>query len=216
MINLKFVSKVVGNQAILSNINLKIEEGDFVYLTGPSDSGKTTLLKLIYGFFPPTSGQIVVMGKDIAKLSKGNLWSLRKKIGLIMQDFGFLEKKSTEENLHLFLSGLAARERAVMIDLSLHLVELTPKRKLLVSSLSGSERQQLRLARCVALNPKLILADEPLFSLDERKEKLFLDILLDMNEKGATVIFASSRPEDVRMSIIRKKVVKLCGGRIEE
>ena len=216
MIHLKFVSKVVRNQAILSNINLKIEEGDFVYLTGPSDSGKTTLLKLIYGFFPPTSGQIILMGKDITKISKGNLSQLRKKVGLIMQDFGFLEKKTTEENLHLFLSGLVARERSVMIDLALHLVELTPKRKLLVSSLSGSERQQLRLARCVALNPKLILADESLLSLDERKEKLFMDILLDMNEKGATVIFASSHQEDVRMSIIRKRIVKLRGGRIEE
>ena len=216
MINLKFVSKVAKNQAILSNINLKIEEGDFVYLTGPSDSGKTTLLKLIYGFFPPSSGQIVVMGKDIAKLSKGNLSELRKKIGLVMQDFGFLEKKTAEENLHLFLSGLSKRERAVMIDLSLHLVELTPKRKLLVSSLSGSERQQLRLARCVALNPKLILADEPLLSLDEKKERLFLKILLDMNEKGTTVIFASSRPEDVLMNTIRKRMVRLSGGRIEE
>jgi len=216
MINLKFVSKVAKNQAILSNINLKIEEGDFVYLTGPSDSGKTTLLKLIYGFFPPSSGQIVVMGKDIAKLSKGNLSDLRKKVGLVMQDFGFLEKKTAEENLHLFLSGLSKRERAVMIDLSLHLVELTPKRKLLVSSLSGSERQQLRLARCVALNPKLILADEPLLSLDEKKERLFLKILLDMNEKGTTVIFASSRPEDVLMNTIRKRMVRLSGGRIEE
>jgi cell division transport system ATP-binding protein len=216
MLNLKFVSRVIGNQAILSNINLKIEEGDFVYLTGPSDSGKTTLLKLIYGFFKPSSGQVVVMGKDIARLSKGNLSNLRKKIGLVMQDFGFLEKKTTEENLNLFLSGLPARERAVMIDLSLHLVELTPKRKLIVSSLSGSERQQLRLARCVALNPKLILVDEPLLFLDERKEKLFLDTLLDYNEKGTTVIFASSRPEDVRMSIIRKRIVKLTGGRIEE
>ncbi|MEK9150272.1 MAG: ABC transporter ATP-binding protein [Candidatus Desantisbacteria bacterium] len=215
MINLKFVSKVVRNQAILSNINLKIEEGDFVYLTGASDSGKTTLLKLIYGFFPPSGGQIVVMGKDIAKLSKGDLSNLRKKMGLFMQDFGFLEKKTAEENLHLFLSGLPKPERNVMIDLSLHLVELTPKRKLLISSLSGSERQQLRLARCIALNPKLILADEPLLYLDERKEKLILDILLDMNEKGATVIFVSSRQEDVRMSIIKKKVVKLCQGRIE-
>ncbi|MBU1598758.1 ABC transporter ATP-binding protein [bacterium] len=215
MINLKFVSKVVKNQAILSNINLKIEEGDFVYLTGPSDSGKTTLLKLIYGFFPPSGGQVIVMGRDIAKLSKGNLSEIRKKVGLVMQDFGFLEKKTTEENLHLFLSGLSVRERAVMIDLALHLVELTPKRKLLVSSLSGSERQQLRWARCMALNPKLILADEPLLSLDEKKERLFLKILLDMNEKGTTVIFASSRPEDVLMSTIRKKMVRLSGGRIE-
>ncbi|MBU1261979.1 ABC transporter ATP-binding protein [bacterium] len=215
MINLKFVSKVVRNQAILSNINLKIEEGDFVYLTGPSDSGKTTLLKLIYGFFPPSGGQVIVMGRDIAKLSKGNLSEIRKKVGLVMQDFGFLEKKTTEENLHLFLSGLSVRERAVMIDLALHLVELTPKRKLLVSSLSGSERQQLRWARCMALNPKLILADEPLLSLDEKKERLFLKILLDMNEKGTTVIFASSRPEDVLMSTIRKKMVRLSGGRIE-
>ncbi|MDI6752435.1 MAG: ATP-binding cassette domain-containing protein [bacterium] len=215
MVNLKFVSKVVRNQAILSNINLKIEEGDFVYLTGASDSGKTTLLKLIYGFFPPSGGQIVVMGKDIARLSKRDLSNLRKKMGLLMQDFGFLEKKTVEENLHLFLGGLAKKEREVMIDLSLHLVELTPKRKLLVSCLSGSERQQLRLARCIASNPTLILADEPLLCLDERKEKLILNILLNMNEKGATVIFVSSQPEDIRMSIIKKRVVKLCSGRIE-
>jgi cell division transport system ATP-binding protein len=218
MVQFKFVSKVIKREAILSNINLKIEEGEFLYLTGPSDSGKSTLLKLIYGIFPPTSGQLIVMGKNMSRISSEGLCEIRRRIGLIMPEFGFLEDETVEENLSILLvnQGVPRKERKIRINHILNLVELTPKRNCPVSSLSTSQRQQVRLARALISNPVLILADEPTCGLDEKKEKLILEILVQENQQGKTILLASSLPEDIAINIARSRTLYLENGRIVE
>ncbi|MEW6482255.1 MAG: ATP-binding cassette domain-containing protein [bacterium] len=192
MIQFKFVSYVHKHRAILSNINIKFEEGEFVYILGPSSSGKTTLLKLIAGVIKPTGGSLMVMGKNMKSLSSEKLSAIRKKMGLIMDEFGFV-KGSVEKNLEISLSNFPREERRPMIDYALNLVELTRKRRDDISLLSLSEKKQISLIRAIITDPLVILADEPVCCCDKKKETLIIDILKKMQENGTLVILASTR-----------------------
>ncbi|MEW6679518.1 MAG: ATP-binding cassette domain-containing protein [bacterium] len=192
MIQFKFVSYVHKHRAILSNINIKFEEGEFVYILGPSSSGKTTLLKLIAGVIKPTGGSLMVMGKNMKSLSSDKLSAIRKKMGLIMDEFGFV-KGSVEKNLEISLSNFPKEERRSMIDYALNLVELTRKRRDDISLLSLSEKKQISLIRAIITEPLVILADEPVCCCDKKKETLIIDILKKMQENGTLVILASTR-----------------------
>lgn len=192
MVQFRFVSYIQKRKSILSNINIRFEKGEFVHLYGPSSSGKTTILKLIYGFFKPTSGNLLVMGKNMGTISGEKLSDLRKKIGLIMDEFGFIPG-SVFKNLELVLHSFSKEERKVRIDYALNLVELTRKRKEDVSLLSSSEKKQISLVRAIIKDPSIILADEPTSCCDKKKEELIIDILERMQEHGTLVIVTSSR-----------------------
>lgn len=211
MVQFRFVSYTPKHKPILSNINIKFERGEFVHLYGPSSSGKTTLLKLIYGFFKPTSGNLLVMGKNMRDISSGKLSTIRKKIGLIMDEFGLI-KGSVSKNLELSLLSFPKHERKVRIDYYLNLVELTRKRKENVSLLSSSEKKQISLVRAIIKDPAIILADEPTSCCDKNKEELIIDILKTMQENGTLIIMASSKD----IPIAGKRVCFLEDGRIRE
>jgi|GEM_PF-2300169 len=199
MVQFRFVSYVYKDKAILSNINIKLERGEFVYLKGPSSSGKTTFLKLIYGFFKPTSGSLTVMGKNMKNISFDKLCAIRKKMGLIMDEFGFIPG-SVFKNLEVILSHIPKEERRVRIDYALNLVELTRKRKEDVCLLSFSEKKRLSLVRAIITEPSIILADEPTTGCDSKKEGLIIDILKKMQENGSLIILASSRDIPITQS----------------
>lgn len=192
MVQFRFVSYIYKKKSILSNINIRFERQEFVHLYGPSSSGKTTILKLIYGLFKPTSGHLLVMGKNMKGISQESLSSIRKKIGLIMDEFGFI-KGSVYKNLELVLSSRSKGERKVRIDYGLNLVELTRKRYEDVSLLSSSEKKQISLVRAIITDPSIILADEPTSYCDKKKEYLIIDILKRMQENGTLIILASSK-----------------------
>ncbi|HAW50001.1 TPA: hypothetical protein DCX16_03515 [bacterium] len=215
MIDFKFVSHAFRKNIVLSNINLHFDQGELVTIFGPSSSGKTTLLKLIHGFFPPSSGQLIVLGRNMNNISSSSLSAIRRKIGLVMDEFGFLEDRTLEENLEAILSYLPKYERKVRIDYILNVVELTPKRKEKVNFLSGSQRKQFALARAVIIDPAVVLFDEGLVGLDRKKEELFIDILNKVNENGSLVIITSSTQEKPSLFPRRREIV-LREGRIEE
>ncbi len=218
MIQFKFVSYIHKHKAILSNINIKFEQGEFVYLLGPSSSGKTTFLKLIYGFFKPTSGNLTVMGKNMGNISQDKLCIIRKKMGLIMDEFGFIPG-SVSKNLELILPHISKEERKARIDYALNLVELTRKRREDVSLLSQSEKKQISLIRAIITNPAIILADEPIFCCDEKKEALIIDILKKMQENGTLLILASSKDTPILLrdtSYSGRRVCMLEDGMIKE
>ncbi|MEW6103273.1 MAG: ATP-binding cassette domain-containing protein [bacterium] len=209
MVQFRFVSYVHKRRSILSNINIKFESGEFVYLLGPSSSGKTTFLKLIAGVIKPTGGNLMVMGKNMKSLSSDNLSAIRKKMGLIMDEFGFV-KGSVEKNLEISLSNFPKEERRPRIDYALNLVELTRKRKDDISLLSLSEKKQISLVRAIITDPSIILADEPVCCCDKKKEELIIDILKKMQENGTLVILASTRDT----SIPGRRLIRLEDGMI--
>lgn len=177
----------------LSGINLRITKGEFVFLSGVSGAGKSTLLKLLYGALQPTRGQILIDGVNITKLNAAQLPLLRRKIGIVFQDFKLLPSRTVLENVALSLEVLGWAKKDVnkrvyhmlkQVGLE-HKVNSTPLR------LSGGEQQRVAMARALVNEPKIILADEPTGNLDEESRSKVLSILREANIRGSTVIVAT-------------------------
>lgn len=177
----------------LSNINLKIAKGEFAFLTGVSGAGKSTLLKLFYGALKPSRGQILIDGQNIIRLAPSQLPFLRRKIGVVFQDFKLLPNRTVLENVALTLEVLGWSKKDIgkkvyhilkQIGLE-HKINSTPLR------LSGGEQQRIALARALVNDPKIVLADEPTGNLDEESKEHILAILKEANIRGTTVVVAS-------------------------
>ncbi len=177
----------------LSDINLKIEKGEFVFLTGVSGAGKSTLLKLLYGALIPTRGQILVDGQNITRLRSTQFPLLRRKVGVVFQDFKLLPNRTVMENVALTLEVLGWSRKDIgkkvfhiLKQMGLeHKIHSTPLR------LSGGEQQRVALARALVNDPKIVLADEPTGNLDEGSKNQVLKILKEANIRGTTVVIAS-------------------------
>jgi cell division transport system ATP-binding protein len=177
----------------LSNINLKIEKGEFVFLTGVSGAGKSTLLKLLYGALKPTRGQILVDGQNITRFRSSQFPLLRRKVGVVFQDFKLLPNRTVMENVALTLEVLGWSRKDIgkkvfhiLKQMGLeHKIHSTPLR------LSGGEQQRVALARALVNDPKIVLADEPTGNLDEGSKNQVLKILKEANIRGTTVVIAS-------------------------
>ncbi len=177
----------------LSDINLKIEKSEFVFLTGVSGAGKSTLLKLLYGALKPTRGQVLVDGQNITRLSRSRIPYVRRKIGVVFQDFKLLPNRTVMENVALTLEVLGWSRRDIgkkvyhilkQVGLE-HKINSTPLR------LSGGEQQRVALARALVNDPKIVLADEPTGNLDEESKEQVLNLLKQANVRGSTVVIAS-------------------------
>jgi cell division transport system ATP-binding protein len=177
----------------LSDVSLTIKKGEFVFITGPSGSGKTTLLKLLYREERPTGGHILINGKDISTLRSSEIPYLRRRIGVVFQDFRLLYERTIFENvaIPLEVSGLPKDEVIKRVQGILKTVRLHHRMDERVSSLSGGEQQKVAVARAIINNPMTILADEPLGSLDRASGDEIMEILRSVNSRGTTVVFAT-------------------------
>ncbi len=194
MISFKNVSKKFpGGHSVLKNINLTIETGEMVFVTGHSGAGKSTLLKLIAAIERPTSGSISISGQNIAQLKPSTLPLLRRKIGFIFQDHKLLFDRNVFDNvlLPLQINGFDHKLVTGRVNAALEKVGLLKKAKALPITLSGGERQRLCIARAVVHRPIILIADEPTGNLDAAYAKDILDMFTSFHQVGVTILIAT-------------------------
>lgn len=198
----------------LEDINLSIEPGEFVFLIGTSGAGKTTLMKHIVREERPTSGDIYVDGENLNEMKKKHLPQLRRKVGFIYQDFRLLDSKNVFENvgLSLYVVGKPQDHVEAVVTNLLQLVGLSGKEKKFPGALSGGEKQRLALARALAHEPKILLADEPTGNLDRASTWVVVDLIKKINDWGTTIIFGTHDTEIV--NTMKKRVVHVEKGKI--
>jgi len=194
VIQLFHVTKAYGGEPpTLDDLTLNIDKGEFVWLTGPSGAGKTTLLKLLFCAEAPTSGQILVGGRNVNRLTQAGVPVLRRSIGVVFQDFKLLANRTVAENVGFALEVLGAsdkeiEERALK---RLEQVGLRAKAHALPKTLSGGEQQRVAIARALVNEPALLLADEPTGNLDPSLTDSILELIFAANARGTTVIVAT-------------------------
>lgn len=178
---------------VLDEVSFRIRPQDFVVIHGPSGSGKTTLLRLIYKDLEPSAGIITIDGQNIAKLKNRHIPDLRRKIGFAFQDFKVIPDRNVWENVSLMLEILNFKKPVIKdrLDHLLELVGLQHKAGLFPRQLSGGEIQRVTIARAIAAEPSILLADEPTGNLDPETSKSIVDLLKQINQLGTTVIMAS-------------------------
>ncbi len=215
MIHLQSVSMVYpdGTQA-LADVDLHIERNEFAFVTGHSGSGKSTLLGLIYRDIVPTAGKVIVDGQDVAKLPPQRVPYLRRKIGVVFQDFQLLSRKTVWENVGFALDvvGASRREKYRKVPISLELVGLANKAEAFPDQLSAGECQRVSIARALVNGPPILLADEPTGNLDPDTSWEIVQLLLSICEQDTTVVVASHDREIVDRSNCR--VIQLVQGSI--
>jgi cell division transport system ATP-binding protein len=177
----------------LRDITLKIEKGEFVFITGPSGAGKSTLLKLIIGLEEPSEGQILILGRNISRLPRRELQGLRRLVGFVFQDFRLLRSQTVMENVAFGLEILGYPSRTIKrrVPALLRLVGLGHKLHTRVEKLSGGEQQRVAIARAIALDPEILLADEPTGNLDPERTREIMDLLRMIHTRGTTIAFAT-------------------------
>lgn len=215
MIKLENVSKEYGLGAIgLSDVSLGIDKGEFVFVVGPTGSGKTTLFRLLIRDLLPSKGSIVVDNWDIVKLPRGKIPNLRKKIGVVFQDLKLLKDRTIFENIILPMEVVGgklndAKKKVEEIMMSVGI--LSHKQKFPIQ-LSGGELQRAAIARALVLGPEILLADEPTGDLDPKTSKEIVDLLLEINKKGTTIIMATHNAEVVNS--LSKRVIVIDKGKL--
>lgn len=182
------------NKVILSNINLEVNHGEFIYLIGKTGSGKSSFMKTLYADLPLTEGQASIVDFDLAALKESNIPYLRRKIGIVFQDFKLLPDRSVNENMLFVLKATGWTDKAEMqvkIDEVLDKVDMKTFASKMPHQLSGGEQQRVAIARALLNDPELILADEPTGNLDPQTSAEVLEVLRKINANGKTVIMAT-------------------------
>jgi len=182
-----------GLKKALIDITLDIAKNEFVFISGPSGAGKTTLLKLLYLGEPISEGQVLVDGINLTRIPRKKVPYLRRKFGIIFQDYKLIPTKSVYDNVALVLEAAGAKRRIIQkkVKSVLRLVGMEDRLKSFPPSLSGGEQQRIAVARAIIGDPQIILADEPTGSLDEESAEAILDLLRGVHIRGATVIIAT-------------------------
>ena len=182
-----------GPKKALIDITLDIAKNEFVFISGPSGAGKTTLLKLFYLGEAVSEGQILIDGINLARMSRKRIPFLRRKFGIIFQDYKLIPTKSVFDNVSLVLEAAGARKRIIQkkIRSVLRLVGMEDRANSYPPSLSGGEQQRIAVARAIVGDPQIILADEPTGSLDDESAEIILNLLRAVHIRGATVIIAT-------------------------
>ncbi|QKD81163.1 cell division ATP-binding protein FtsE [Thermoleptolyngbya sichuanensis A183] len=215
IVRLQQVTKVYANGSrALENVNLQVRRGDFLFVTGPSGSGKSTLLKLLYGAERPTQGQVQVHDTNLSDLRGDRLSMLRRRIGVVFQDYKLIPRRTVAENVAFVLQaqGYARREIQRRLLPTLKMVGLHDKAERFPDELSGGEQQRVSIARAIVSTPPILLADEPTGNLDADNSWQVIKILKKLNAVGITVIITTHDDRLVRMS--NHPVVQLCNGRL--
>jgi cell division transport system ATP-binding protein len=214
MLSFKSVSKTFGEIKALKNASFDIDKGEFVFITGHSGAGKTTILKLILKEYFPDQGEIIFNGKNLAEITDKELPYLRQRIGVVFQDMKVLNERTVRENVEVGLAvlGVLEEEWNDRVNQILRLVGLDKRAEQFPSQLSGGELQRVSLARALVVDPIIILADEPTGNLDWETTEGIMKILEKINENGKTVIMATHNKMIVEKSSKRK--IELKGGEI--
>ncbi len=196
------------------DLNLTIEKGEFVFVIGATGCGKSTLIKMLYREEKPTSGTINIGGINVSKLKNRNVYKIRRKIGVVFQDFKLLPKSTVYENVAFALEifGLPNSEIHEKVLKALELVGLKHKAKNYPNQLSGGEQQRVAIARAIVNGPKLLICDEPTGNLDERTSMEIMKVLEEINKLGTTIIMVTHDTEIVNK--LKKRVILLDSGRI--
>lgn len=198
----------------LKNVNLSIRKGEFVFIVGSSGSGKSSLIKLLLKELEPTSGHVIVNGKDLGRLRRGQISKYRRTLGVVFQDFRLLKDRNVYENVAFAQRVIEVPTRIIRrrVPNVLSLVGLTDKYKSLPKELSGGEQQRVALARALVNNPFVLLADEPTGNLDPKNSWEIMNLLNEVNKRGTTVIVVTHNSEIVDM--MQKRVITLSEGQI--
>lgn len=208
------VKKYDHGVSAIDNVSLKIDKGEFAFLVGPSGSGKSTFLRLLIKEEEPTSGKILVDGRDITRLRKKEIPYLRRKIGFVFQDFRLLYDRTVEENIVFALRVVEASEREIKTQLRtvLQMVGLSGKEKFYPNQLSGGEQQRVALARALATKPPILIADEPTGNLDPKTAEEIFKTLLEINARGTTILVVTHAKDIVDQ--LNKRVIALDHGKV--
>ncbi len=216
VVHLQKVDIYQENHLVLHDITLELERGAFIYLIGKTGSGKSSILKTIYGALPLVKGEGMVAGFDLRKIKKRHLYKLRRRLGMVFQDFNLLFDRSMEENLSFVLRATGWKDNSLMqrrIDEVLGQVGLKYMKHKMPHELSGGEQQRVAIARALLNDPELLIADEPTGNLDPDTSDDILKLLYDLNqERKTTIIFAT---HDYRlMEQYPARVIRCHGGQI--
>ncbi|MDQ0298270.1 cell division transport system ATP-binding protein [Salibacterium salarium] len=215
MIEMNNVTKTYKNGVnALNNIDILIEKGEFVYVVGPSGAGKSTFIKMIYREEKPSDGSITIHGTDLTTLKEKHVPHLRRKIGVVFQDFKLLPRLSVFENVAFALEVIeesrdVIRKRVMEV---LDIVKLKNKARFLPDELSGGEQQRVSIARAIVNYPRVVIADEPTGNLDPDTSWEIMEILENINRNGTTILMATHNREIV--NAIKKRVIAIEAGRI--
>ncbi|WP_197922141.1 cell division ATP-binding protein FtsE [Thiosulfatihalobacter marinus] len=193
MIELENIAYNYGGGELLSEISLKLAPGSFHFLTGPSGSGKTTFLKLCYGALTPTAGSARLFGQDVRQMDRDGHAMARRRIGVVHQDCQFLDHLPVADNvaLPLTVSGRDSLDQVSNLKELLNWVGLGDRAGALPPELSGGERQRAALARAVIMSPEVVLADEPTGNVDWEMSQRLLQLLVELNRMGKTILIAT-------------------------
>jgi len=200
---------------ILHQISFHVEKGEFAFLVGPSGAGKTTVLRLLYRELEPDSGQIVVVGKYLTKVSNSELPYIRRKMGIVFQDFKLLPNKTVEQNIALAMKVTGASRPTInkKVDQLLEQMKISHRREAFPEEISGGEQQRVSIARAMANDPALLMADEPTGNLDPKLSLEIMNMFEEFNYRGTTVLVATH--DTALVNQLGKRVIKLENGRIE-
>ncbi len=215
MIEFRNVSKVYNNGTeALHNINLKVEKGEFVFIVGSSGAGKSTFLKLITCEERPNEGQVLIDGQDISHIRKGKIPYVRRKMGLVFQDFRLIDHMTVYDNVAFAMRVVGVSPKAIKkrVPYILGLVGLQHKAKHYPTEMSGGERQRVGLARALVNNPSMIIADEPTGNIDPALSYEIVDLLSAINERGTTVLMVTHEHSLVKH--FHKRIIQIHSGEI--
>ena len=217
-IELKNVYKVYKNGVTaLADLSLKIDKGEFVFVIGATASGKSTFIKLLYREERPTRGMVNVGGINIAKLRNGKVYKLRRKIGIVFQDFKLLPKLTVYENVAFALEimGMSEKEIKPKVLEALEHVGLKEKVRSFPDQLSGGEQQRVCIARALVNSPKLLICDEPTGNLDPKTSKEIMSVLEKINKELGTTIVMATHDKDI-VNRMKKRVIRIENGVLVE
>jgi cell division transport system ATP-binding protein len=213
-IEIKNCSKVYKNGVTaIANLDLEIAKGEFVFIIGQTASGKSTLIKMLYREEKPTSGEVIVGGINVAKLRNSKVYKLRRKIGVVFQDFKLLPKLTVYENVAFGLESLGLKEAEIkpkVLD-ALEQVGLKDKVRSFPHQLSGGEQQRLCIARAIANDPKLLICDEPTGNLDPETSKEIMNVIDNINKTTGTTVVMATHDKDI-VNRMKKRVVTIENG----
>lgn len=200
MIQVKHLSHSFGRYWALKNINFSLEKGDFLFLTGPSGAGKTTLMRVLHGSLAVQRGVASIAGFDLKNLPEKRLYLLRREVAIVFQDFKILPDQSVWDNVALPLQvrGMVSSQVHKRVRAVLRSLRLDSKSRYLCREISGGEQQRVAVARAVVINPKVLLADEPTGNLDRKLSLQLMEVFRQFHVHGTTVVLATHNEELIR------------------